>query len=620
VNPYPGDGPECAVSVIMPTYRQASFLPRALGGLLAQTVRNWELLIVDDGSPDETPDVARRFLGDPRVRYHRLPGNQGLGAALNVGLGLTTAPVISYLPSDDLYEPRHLETLLALLADPAVVLAHSGVHHHDGHSSPGAPGGGHCLQLVQVAHRRTGELWTERAELESDDLDRLYWARLRPLGQVAATGRVTCTWTDHPAQRHKAIRESHDGGLNVFRSRYRVSVPLRFHSTDSGETDEVALYGRFRRRHLPPDPEGLRILLAGELAYNPERVVALAERGHRLYGIWTEDALGCNTVGPLPFGHVIDLPRTGWREAARRLRPDVIYAQLNWRAVPFCHRVLRALPEVPFVWHFKEAPQHSIRRGEWPLLAELATRSDAQLYCSAEERDWFLTALPGLADPGRAHVLDGDLPKADWFAGRRSRRLSEHDGEIHTVVLGRPLGLDAEFVTALARRGVHTHLHGLVVAPGAKGAWTAWLERAIRAAPGHVHVHPHADQRHWVAELSQYDAGWLHRVSSANGGDLRGATWNDLNVPARIPPLMAAGVPLLQHRSPGCRVAADRLVAETGIGLLYDDAGDLADRLHDEATLARARAAVATHRNSFTFDAHADDLVTLFRSLAAGAA
>ena len=603
----------------MPTYLQATFLPRALGGLLAQTFPDWELVIVDDGSPDETGDVAGRFLGDPRVRYHRLPANRGLGAALNAGLALTSAPVVAYLPSDDLYEPGHLEALLTVLADPVAVLAYSGVRHQEGWTSLGAPDG-HPLQLVQVAHRRIGQPWPERAELESDDLDRLYWARLRARGPARRTGRVTCTWTDHPAQRHKAIRESHDGGLNVFRSRYRVPVPLRFHSTDSGETDEVALYDRFRRRRLSPAPDGLCILLVGELAYNPERVLALAERGHRLYGLWTEDGLGCSTVGPLPFGHVTDLPRLGWREAARRLRPDVIYAQLNWRTVPFCHRVLRALPEVPFVWHFKEAPQHSIRRGDWPRLAELATRSAAQLYCSAEERDWFLAALPGMADPDRAHVLDGDLPKADWFAGSGSRRLSQRDGEIHTVVLGRPLGLDAEFVTALARRGVHTHLHGLVVAPGVKGAWATWLARAVRAAPGHVHVHPHVDQRHWVGRLSRYDAGWLHRVPSANGGDLRVATWDDLNIPARVPPLMAGGVPLLQPRIAGSRVAAARLIEATGIGVLYDDADDLADRLHDHATLAHARSAVSAHRDSFTFDAHADDLIALFRRLTAGAA
>jgi hypothetical protein len=67
-------------------------------------------------------------------------------------------------------------------------------------------------------------------------------------------------------------------------------------------------------------------------------------------------------------------------------------------------------------------------------------------------------------------------------------------------------------------------------------------------------------------------------------------------------------------------VAAARLIEATGIGVLYDDADDLADRLHDHATLAHARSAVRAHRDSFTFDAHVDDLIALFRRLTTSAA
>jgi hypothetical protein len=63
------------------------------------------------------------------------------------------------------------------------------------------------------------------------------------------------------------------------------------------------------------------------------------------------------------------------------------------------------------------------------------------------------------------------------------------------------------------------------------------------------------------------------------------------------------------------RSCCDRLIEATGIGLLYDD---LADPLHDAAELRRARDAVAAHRRSFTFDAHADGLIALFRGVRAG--
>jgi hypothetical protein len=364
------------VSVLTPAYGQAAFLGRAVASLLAQTLTNWELVVVDDGSPDATAAAVAPFQADPRVRLLRLPANRGLGAALNAGLEASGAPLVAYLPADDRWDPWHLEALCSLAA-AGTVLAWSGCRHHGDLVSLGPPEG-FGLQLVQVLHRRTGDRWVERAELESDDLDRLFWAALRWRGPAAGTGVVSCEWVDHPGQRHKAIRESLDGGLNVFRRRYRVPDPLRFHSSDSGTVDEVALYRRFRERPgTPPADDGLKILLVGELAYNPERVLALEERGHRLFGLWTPDGLGASTVGPLPFGHVTDLPDGDWAGAVRRLRPDVIYALLNWRAVPFAHAVLSARLGVPFVWHFKESPFRCIARGTWPQLVDLVSGADA---------------------------------------------------------------------------------------------------------------------------------------------------------------------------------------------------------------------------------------------------
>src|SRR5215211_6894819 len=524
------------VSVLLPAYQQAAFLGRAVVSLLAQTVADWELVVVNDGSTDGTGAVLEPFRGDPRIRCLRLPANRGLGAALNAGLDASAAPLVAYLPADDRWDPWHLEALCRL-ADNGATLAWSGCRHHGDQVSLGPPEG-FGLQLVQALHRRTADRWVDREQLESDDLERLYWAALRRRGRAAGTGVVSCEWVDHPD-------------------------PLRFHSSDSGTVDEAALYRRFKERpDTPPAADGLKILLVGELAYNPERVLALEERGHRLYGLWTSDGLGASTVGPLPFGHVTDLPDGDWAGAVRRLRPDVIYALLNWRAVPFAHAVLSARLGVPFVWHFKESPFRCIANGTWPRLVDLVTGADAAVLSSPEELAWFDQALPGRLDPARTLALDGDLPKADWLgpdpAGRL--RLSDQDGELHTVVLGRPLGLDPVVVATLARAGIHLHLHGQVRAPGPKGDWASWIDQARALAPGHVHLHPHIGQDRWGEVLPRYDAGWLHHLHSANGGDLGRATWDDLNYPARIPPLVAAGVPLLQRASPGCTVAAQELV------------------------------------------------------------
>jgi glycosyltransferase involved in cell wall biosynthesis len=606
------------VSVLMPTYMQAALIRRAIESVCAQTMTSWQLVIVDDGSPDGTREVVKRYLDDDRIIYVRLERNIGLGAALNRALALASAPLIAYLPSDDLYYADHVESLAAELErNPEAVLAFSGVKHEirvpgAGVVSRGSSMGqieGYLLQRVQVMHRRTNDRWTERDELVTDDLERMYWSRLRGRGAFVGTGAMSCEWVDHPRQRHKVIREPF-GGINPYRSRFGVREPLRFHSSVGGRIDEVEHYRRFRERpDTPPAPDGLKILLVGELAFNPERVLALEERGHRLYGLWTPDGHWYNAVGPLPFGHVEDLPRHDWRDAVRRVRPDVIYALLNWQAVPFAHHVLTENPGIPFVWHLKEGPFDCIANGTWPRLLDLVTRSDGQIYSSPELLDWFETVVPEISRHGRSLVLDGDLPKRDWFTSDRSARLSESDGQIHTVIVGNPVGLHGELVARLAERGVHLHFYGDVH----RGFNRSWTEETRSVAPDHLHLHPTVTQDRWVSELSKYDAGWLHLLRSGNEGDVRRADWGDLNYPARMPTLVSAGLPLVQLDNDGAVVATQSLARRLGIGLFLGEPDQLIDELSDAETMARVQANVWEQRETFTFDAHADRLIKFFR-------
>jgi hypothetical protein len=424
---------------------------------------------------------------------------------------------------------------------------------------------------------------------------------------------VTCQWVDHPDQRHKLLREP-VGGINPYRYRHRIAEPLRFHTTTGNAIDEYERYRRFRERpDTPRAVDGLRILLVGELSYNPERILALEERGHKLYGLWTPDAYWYNAVGPQPFGHVEELPRDDWRAALRRLRPDLIYGLLNWQAVPFCREVLDEARGAPFVWHFKEGPFISLEKGHWADLVRLTTGSDGQIHSSREQRSWWDTVVPGSASHARSIVLDGDLPKREWFEGERSPRLSESDGEVHTVVPGRPIGLHPETVGELAAAGVHLHFYGDFT----HGQWRAWIERARGLAPRHLHLHGNVDQEDWLTEFSKYDAGWLHVFESRNGGDLGGANWDDLNLPARIATLAVAGLPMLQRDNSGAAVAAQSVVREHDIGLFFRSIGELGEQLHDRGELDRIRANVWLRRLEFSFDAHADRLVDHFRHVIA---
>ncbi|HET7061827.1 MAG TPA: glycosyltransferase family A protein [Nitrosospira sp.] len=600
-----------SVSVVIPTYDQMRFIVRALDSLQAQTLNDWEAIVIDDGSRDGTAEAVSSYLGDVRIHYYQTPENRGLGHALNEGISKAKAPLIAYLPSDDVYYRDHLQSLKALLEmNPEAVLVYSGVCHHYNRLANGQIEG-YPLQLVQCMHRKTTARWVERPELESDDLERLYWSRLRLAGSFVGTNSITCEWVSHPMQRHKLMQEP-EGGINPFRSHYRVQEPLRFHTSVGHAIDEESHYRTMRERpDTPYAKDGLKILLVGELAYNADRVLALEEQGHKLYGLWMQNPHWYNTVGPLPFGHVQDLPRDNWREAIRKIQPDVIYALLNWQAVPFAHEVLMATPGIPFTWHFKEGPFICLDKGTWSELIDLHQYCDGQIFSSPEMRDWFDTIVPGLSLSKPTHVLDGDLPKRDWFDQPRTPLLSATDGEIHTVSPGRPIGLHPQDVAELAKHRIHLHFYGEIT----HGQWLKWIEKTQGMAQGYLHLHPNVDQSRWTEEFSQYDAGWLHLFESGNGGEMRRANWDDLNYPARLSTLAAAGLPMLQKANDGAIVATQTLTKQLGIGIFFDETEELAAQLRDSEQFHAIRERVWQQRHLFTFDHHVPELVDFFRSV-----
>jgi glycosyltransferase involved in cell wall biosynthesis len=92
----------------------ARFLPQAVKSVFAQTVADWELIVIDDGSNDATPAAVRPFLTDPRVKYHR-SDKLGQPRAKNLGYRLSRGEFIAYLDADDAWEPTKLEKQLTVL-------------------------------------------------------------------------------------------------------------------------------------------------------------------------------------------------------------------------------------------------------------------------------------------------------------------------------------------------------------------------------------------------------------------------------------------------------------------------------------------------------------------------
>ena len=112
------------VSVITPTYNRARFLPAAVASVLSQTFGDFELIIVDDGSEDNTPDVLKPFFADRRVRYV-YQENQGQSHARNLALKQATGDFIAFLDSDDVWARDKLEKQLAVFrANSEVDIVH----------------------------------------------------------------------------------------------------------------------------------------------------------------------------------------------------------------------------------------------------------------------------------------------------------------------------------------------------------------------------------------------------------------------------------------------------------------------------------------------------------------
>lgn len=104
------------VSIVLPTYNGSRYLDQAIQSILNQTYQNWELIIVDDGSTDETPSIISRYtMLDPRVRSIRHPTNRRLPAALNTGFAHAKGKYLTWTSDDNYYRPNAIATMVVFL-------------------------------------------------------------------------------------------------------------------------------------------------------------------------------------------------------------------------------------------------------------------------------------------------------------------------------------------------------------------------------------------------------------------------------------------------------------------------------------------------------------------------
>lgn len=110
------------VSIITPSYNSAKYIAQTIGSVQQQTLADWELLITDDCSTDDTAAIINFFIAnDNRIRLFSLPQNSGPGVARNNSINQATGKYIAFLDSDDIWKPEKLEKQVSFMQ-------HSGSH------------------------------------------------------------------------------------------------------------------------------------------------------------------------------------------------------------------------------------------------------------------------------------------------------------------------------------------------------------------------------------------------------------------------------------------------------------------------------------------------------------
>jgi glycosyltransferase involved in cell wall biosynthesis len=193
------------VSVVIPAYNGAEFLGEAVDSVLRQAWEPIEILVVDDGSTDDTAAVARSF-GDP-VRYEAQPHRGCPAAGRNRGVHLSRGLLVAFLDQDDLWPPGALRCRIAALGaspPPDVVIGRTRILQHDRESGGRVPG---ALGLVLPNLMVSAALFTREAlaavgpfdetlRYFGDDLDWFIRARDRGI-RTLALDAVTLHWRRH---------------------------------------------------------------------------------------------------------------------------------------------------------------------------------------------------------------------------------------------------------------------------------------------------------------------------------------------------------------------------------------------------------------------------------------
>ena len=124
------------VSIIMPSYNTDKYIAESIESVLSQTYQNWELIIVDDCSTDNTDTVVQKFINDSRILYFKNKHNNGAAFSRNYGLKVAKGKWIAFLDSDDLWTPDKLEKQIEFMINGNYHFSYTNYIEIDDKSNP----------------------------------------------------------------------------------------------------------------------------------------------------------------------------------------------------------------------------------------------------------------------------------------------------------------------------------------------------------------------------------------------------------------------------------------------------------------------------------------------------
>ncbi len=244
------------VSVIMATHNQASFIQESLNSIFQQGFRDYEIIVVNDGSTDDTEDVLEPYRD--RIRYFKQP-NSGPAAAHNLGLRHSLGELIAFLNSDDLWMPGKLEAQVGYMDEhPEVGLVHGDYVRIDARGRAMGPSihteHPPSLTLEQIVRHNTIGIatvivrrkWLDRVSgldpdsTPTEDLD--LWIRLAQAGcPFGYLPQVIGKWRRHPASISKSRSRVLKAHIRILRGLER---------TETSDPQGADIAGMVRRKIL----------------------------------------------------------------------------------------------------------------------------------------------------------------------------------------------------------------------------------------------------------------------------------------------------------------------------------------------------------------------------------